>query len=327
LKAAAEEIEVPVFEVDGLAETSFSFKGIKEIKKVLKGMNADIVHTHGAVSGRIAAKLAKVPHITYTRHSVFEPPKGFKGLKRRIMGSTLNKWIKCDIIAVAGAAKQNAVDEGVPAERVQVIYNGVEQLEVKSAEEKKAFLEKYGLTWRVPTLAIAARLTAVKGQKYVVWAAKILKERGIKCQFIIAGTGEDEKELRELVKKLDVEDYVVVAGFVTDVATLMNAMDIQVNASFGTEAASLSLMEGMSLGKPAIVSDYGGNPELIADGVNGFMTKQHAPDAIAECVEKLFEDRELWKNMAANARKTYEERFTAKKMTQNMQNFYKGLMK
>lgn len=324
----ATEIDVPVHEVGGLAEKSFSWRGVWEIRRTLKVIGGvDIVHTHGAVSGRIAAKQAGVKHITYTRHSVFEPPKGLKGLVRRMMNGVLNSWIKCDVIAVAEAAKQNAVDEGVPAKRVKVVYNGVERLGERSDDEKKAFLEQYGLKWGVPTCAIAARLTAVKGQKYIVWAAKILKDKEIGCQFVIAGTGEDEEELKELVVSLGVEDCVAIAGFVTDVELLMNTMDLQLNASYGTEAASLSLLEGMSLGKPAIVSDYGGNPELIKDGVNGCITKQHAPDEIAACITKVLEDKQLWEKMRQNSREIYEAGFTAKIMTEAMQEFYRELMK
>lgn len=60
-------------------------------------------------------------------------------------------------------------------------------------------------------------------------------------------------------------------GFRSDVAALLSILDVQLNASYGTEATSMALLEGMSLGLPSIVSDYGGNPWLVKDGDNGLI--------------------------------------------------------
>ena len=313
-------------EVDGIADKSFSIKGVREIKKVLKKIKPDIVHTHGALSGRIAGKLAGVENVTYTRHSVFEPSKKLtKG-----MGFYLNKWLNdwtCKkIIAVAKAAAQNIIDSGVDKEKIQVIYNGVKPLGTRTKEQNEEFLKSVGATPGIPTLAIAARLTAVKGQKYIIEAAKILKGKGVRCQIIIAGTGEDSEYLHKLAKDLGVfGDYIILAGFVSNIEGLCNACDIQLNASFGTEAASLALMEGMSLGKPSIVSDYGGNPELITEGVNGLITPQHAPEKIAEAIERLIGDKELYNNLSKNSKRIYNERFTAEIMVKQMEYFYFNL--
>jgi len=315
-------------EVEGIADKSFSFKGILEIRKVLKKIKPDIVHTHGALSGRIAGKLAGVANITYTRHSVFEPSKKLT----RGIGFHLNKWLNnwtCrKIIAVAKAAAQNIIDSGVNPDKIQVIYNGVKPLGIRTKSQSKDFLRSIGARNDIPTLAIAARLTAVKGQKYIVEAAKMLKEKGILCQIIIAGTGEDFDSLKKLAEELGVlGNYIILPGFVGDIEGLMNACDIQLNASYGTEAASLALMEGMSLGKPSIVSDYGGNPELIADGINGLITSQHAPEQIATAIERLLGDEALYNDLSENSKKIYSERFTAENMVQQMENFYLSLTK
>jgi len=315
------------FEVDGLAEKSFSVKGVREIKKVLKRLQPDIVHTHGALSGRIAGKLAGVKQVTYTRHSVFEPAANLtKGI-----GFQLNKWLNnwtCNkIIAVAKAAAQNMIDSGVDESKIEVIYNGVEPLGKRAKEQNEEFLRSIGAKIGIPTLVIAARITAVKGQKYIIEAAKTLKEKGIICQIIIAGTGEDSESLKDLAEDLCVlGNYILLPGFVSDMEGLMNTCDIQLNASFGTEAASLALMEGMSLGLSTIASDYGGNPELITDGVNGILTPQKDPEAIAVAIEKLLSDKKLYEEMSKNSKRIYEERFTAKNMVRQMEEFYNSLL-
>ena len=105
----------------------------------------------------------------------------------------------------------------------------------------------------------------------------------------------------------------------------MNIIDVQVNCSFGTEATSLSLLEGMSLGKPAVVSDFGGNPGVIKDGQNGFVVPTHNPKAVAEKLKLLFCDEELYKKMCLESKKIFESTFTAKRYAENIDNIYLNL--
>ena len=102
-------------------------------------------------------------------------------------------------------------------------------------------------------------------------------------------------------------------------------MDIQANASFGTEAASLSLLEGMSIGKPAVVSDFGGNPELIKDDLNGYVVPKQNSNALANAIIKLLRDENLRKKISKQSREVFENRFTSRIMTNNMENFYKNI--
>ena len=172
---------------------------------------------------------------------------------------------------------------------------------------------------------MAARLNVVKGHTYFIKAAEILRSRGVDAKFLIAGTGEMEQDLKAQIKEKHLEDRVIMMGFVTDVAPLMQRMDVQVNCSFGTEATSLSLLEGMSLGKPAVVSDFGGNPGVIEDGVNGFITPTHDAAALADRLEQLFCDAALYQTMAQNCRRIFEEKFTAAVNTRAIERVYESV--
>lgn len=116
-----------------------------------------------------------------------------------------------------------------------------------------------------------ARLNAVKGHKYLIEAAEQLKKEGRSIKVLIAGTGDMQEELKKSVKQKNLEDVVIFVGFITDVKPFLSILDLQVNASYGTEATSLALLEGMSLGIPAVVSNYGGNPGVITNGENGYL--------------------------------------------------------
>jgi rhamnosyl/mannosyltransferase len=119
-----------------------------------------------------------------------------------------------------------------------------------------------------------------------------------------------------------VDDRVVFAGFQRDIAPFMNAIDLNLNCSVGTETSSLALSEGMSVGRAAVVSDYGGNPAMIEDGVSGFVVKRASPTALAEAIGRLEGDRAMLASMEKAARLRFEEKFTARKMTEQLENYY-----
>lgn len=322
LKPLIEELDVPVVEIDGIAEKSLSIGSIGKLKKCFKELKPDIVHTHASMSARIAAKLCGAG-IVYTRHSVFPPSKRLSsGIGKRINGFVNNHTADA-IIAVAEAAKQNLTDTGVDEKKIRVVLNGVDPLKEMRRDAEFLLAEnRYGVKIGERVAAIIARLNEVKGHKYFVDAAKIVKDSGIPVKFIIAGTGDEEENIRKHIAELGLEDTVVMAGFVSDVTPLMNLMDVQINCSFGTEATSLSLLEGMSLGKPAVVTDFGGNPGVIKNGQNGFLVPTHSAGEIAQAIIRLLSDEALYKKMSAKSREIYNSVFTSEKYAENIQAVY-----
>ncbi len=87
------------------------------------------------------------------------------------------------------------------------------------------------------------------------------------------------------------QEQIIFTGFISDVDKLMSITDVQANASFGTEATSLALLEGMSLGIPAVVSDFGGNPGVIKNGQNGYIVPKQNSKALADNLEVLLTDQ------------------------------------
>ncbi len=324
LKPEAEALGVKVFDLDITGDKSLDIKAVKKLINVYKKFKPDIVHTHASMSARIAAR-AYGAKIVYTRHSVFPPnPKLTHGIGKMICGF-INNTTADKIIAVAQAAKENICDIGVSDKKIDVILNGVEPLRQYSEEERQAAKVSFGVPEGYKCAAIVARLNEVKGHKYFVEAAQLLKEQGIKAKLLIAGTGDMEQKIKSHIKELDLTDDVLMLGFLTDVEPLMNAIDVQVNCSFGTEATSLSLLEGMSLGKPAVVSDFGGNPGVIKDGQNGFVVPTCDPKAVAEGLKELFCNDDLYKDMCSKSKEIFTSTFTAKKYAENIDNIYLNL--
>ena len=317
-------LDVPVYELDYLAERSLDRHAIAGLAKLFRQIQPDIVHTHASMSARLAAKRCGIP-IVYTRHSVFPPPKRIsQGIGKAVNGF-INNHTADRIIAVAEAAKDNLTATGVRADKIAVILNGVDALQPVDAAGLADLRRQYGVREGQKAVAIVARLNPVKGHRYFIEAAGLLKKRGVDAKFFIAGTGEEEARLKAQIADLNLGDTVTMLGFLSDVAPLMNLMDVQANCSYGTEATSLSLLEGMSLGKPAVVTDFGGNPGVIQDGVNGFLIPTHNAAAMADALQRLLTDTACYRQMQQNCFKIYEEKFTAAANARSVEAVYQTL--
>lgn len=326
LKPHVDVLGVDIIEVNGIADKSLDFKIIGTLYKIFKKEKPHIVHAHASMSARIAARFAGCK-VVYTRHSVFPPSKRISRGIGKIINGLVNNFFADGIIAVAEAAKKNLTDTGVDESKITVILNGVSGLTPKSDEDKIKAYERFGIEPGEKVVSIVARLEDIKGHDYFIEAADKLLGEGIKAKFVIAGTGSYEEHLKEKVKELGRENDIIFTGFIKDVDSLMNITYIQCNASYGTEATSLALLEGMSLGIPAVVSDFGGNPGVISDGDNGFVVRRKNTEALADGVRKLICDDELYSKMQERSKDIFNKKFTAEAMTKQTQEFYDSIMK
>ncbi len=322
LKEEIEKLNAKCIEVDGISDKSFDISAIRKLKKIISNEKPDVVHAHASLSARIAAKKVKGVKVIYTRHSVFPPSKMIsKGIGKKINGFVNNHYSD-KIIAVAEAAKKNLTDTGVDERKIKVIKNGVERLDIISNEEKLVLRSNYNVNEGEYLLGMIARLTEVKGHIYALDALKMLLDDGIKVKLLIAGTGPYEEEIRKKIVELNIEQNVIMAGFIKDVTGIKNILDIELNASFGTEATSLSLLEAMSLGVPAVVSDFGGNPGVIYDDVNGYIYPTKDSIAMYEKIKRILTDEKVKSRLKNGACDVFEREFEAKIMTKNIENEY-----
>lgn len=326
LKEPLEALNTPVYEIEKMADKSFDFAAIKKIQSLIQNINPDIVHTHGSLSGRIAAKrCGKI--VMYTRHSVFPVNPRIKSGLGRMLNKLINEHYADRIIAVSPAAKENLTDGGISEDLIEVIMNGVEAVQKLDEGKRMRLREQYGIENHEFTAGILARIEDYKGHMLILEAAKALQDDGRKIKILIAGTGSYEEEIKKRLQDLALENTVIFLGFVTDVASLLNILDVQLNASYGTEATSLSLLEGMSIGLPAIVSDYGGNPWLIEHRKTGLVFKSRDSAALAKSISLLMDEPALRVFMGACAEETFRNRFTGQIFAKNIENAYVKAMK
>lgn len=321
LKAPLEELGTTVYEVDGLADRSYHKDDVKELMTLIRRVQPDIVHTHGALSGRIAGRrCGRV--VIYTRHSAFPVPAKLKYPPGRWVNKWINEHYSDHIIAVSPAAAENLTDAGISSKRITVMMNGVTPVDRKGEAECAALREQWGIREGEFVLGILARIEPYKGHVHILEAVKDLTDQGRKLRLLVAGTGAFEQELREKTRELGLEDRVVYLGFQSDVAAVLSVLDLQLNASYGTETSSLSILEGLSMGLPAVVSTYGGNPWLIDDGEDGLLFENRNSADLAGCIVRLMDEPSTLERMKRRAVEIFSQRFTAEIFAQNIENVY-----
>jgi glycosyltransferase involved in cell wall biosynthesis len=141
---------------------------------------------------------------------------------------------------------------------------------------------------------------AVKGQALVlqVLSEPVWRERD--WSLSIFGKGPDETYLRDLIEYVGLRDKVQMRGFADDVRAVWEDQQILIMASSG-EGKPLALTEAMLCGRPAVVTDVGGNAELVSDGVTGFVAQSATLADVRDSLERSWVERNSWAEMGARA--------------------------
>ena len=175
-------------------------------------------------------------------------------------------------------------------------------------------------------VGILARVEEYKGHSVLLDAAEQLLSQGRRVKVLVAGEGRAEAAPAAAGGVLPPGDSVF-AGFIERVERALWAMDAQINASTESEGTSLSLLEGMSFGLPAVVSDIGGNPLLIQDGENGLVFPNRDSRALAGCVARLMDDPALLRRLGEEPNGRFEENYTGEIFAKHVEDVYRDVLK
>ena len=172
-------------------------------------------------------------------------------------------------------------------------------------------------------LLTVARLNPSKGIDHALRALSLAKLKGITITYLIAGEGPDRGRIEALIRDLDLAGNVRLLGTTgeTEIINLLQLADAFILPSVGLgEAAPVSVMEAMSCGLPVICSRIGGTPDMISDGIDGFLTPQADEEAIFAAISQLADDLALRKRLGDAARARAEREFDHVAMAKQLLN-------
>lgn len=316
---------VDLYEIDAMADKSMDRAALKPLRRLIRQIDPQLVHTHGSLVGRIAARMEK-RKVIYTKHCAFAAT----GLKAtapgRLLVGAMDRLLSDGVIAVGPSGRRILRASGIADARIYEMQNGVEPMPQPTAQEREAARTAYGFGPEDFVLGILARVEEYKGHPVLLDAVKKIVASGHPVRLLVAGDGSYMSALKEQAKELP-EGAVVFAGFVRDVKKALWAMDLQVNASTESENGSMSLLEGMSMGLPALVSDIGGNPSLILDGENGLVFPNRDSTALAEKTIRFMDDPQLRTKLSSGAEEIFKTRFTGEIFAKNIEDVYLDVLK
>lgn len=307
--------------VEGMRDRSFDIAVVGLLQGIFRKEKPHIVHTHASLSARLAAKLSGVSIIN-TKHCMDSRKKGIK----RLAGACINNWLSDSLVAVSEAVRQNMLDNGAAKDKISVVYGGICPVRELEDKEKSEVRQKWGISDQDIIVGIVARLAEVKGHQYFLEAAEIISREKKDVKFVIAGSGPMENMLKEQARGLGIESRVVFTGFMENIYEILNILDINVISSL-SEALCLSLIEGMSIGKPSVGTETGGVPEVVRAGYNGFLVPAGNSEGLAVAVLKLIDDPQLREIMGDRGRRLAAESFTAAAMAKGIEELYEAVAK
>lgn len=304
---------------------------LKKIKKHIENGNYDIVHCHGARANYIALfikKKLRVPFIT-TLHSDYKLDFKDNPYKQAVF-ATINAFALRrfeHILTVTEDFKKMMTQRGFNPERLRVIYNGISFKEAPKFCGKEEFLKRYGLEYDKESIyiGIAARLQIVKGVIYFLEAAKKVAAKNANVEFLVAGSGDLEDDFKSFIKKNKLGERIHLLGFVSDINSFYNVIDINTLTSL-SESFPYSLLEGAKMKKATIAAAVGGIPEMIRHNATGLLFNACDTDKLAENMEKLINDSSLRKNFGENFYKEVKENFSAENMALAHKKIYSDII-
>lgn len=298
----------------------FDVKLISAIRKFIKKNQVDTLHCHQYspwVYGVIAAAFTRTK-VIFTEHGRFYPDSS--NWKRKLINPLLIAFTN-HVTSISKATKQALIEyEYIPENKIKVIYNGIDPLQADISEVEQ-LKEQLQIPAKAKVLGTVARLDPIKNQTMMLEAFSQVIASDPTTYLIIVGDGEERDNLERTVNKLNMRENVKFVGYITKPVNYIKLMDVFLLSSL-SEGTSMTLLEALSLSIPCIVTDAGGNAEVIQDGVNGLVTENNVVLAFATAINKLIKNDEQLKEFSQNSLTVFNENFTNSAMNLQYQKFY-----
>ncbi len=268
--------------------------------------------SHDVKIGALAAKMAGVKNIVY-----------YRALAKPVKNSALNRYLYTRVLThvIANSIEtrktmvQNMKDY-ISESSIGIVYQGLAIAEIDALPVKTWWDKKEGVVY----LGNAGRLTAQKGQHYLITIAQLLKKKNIRFNIKIAGTGELFESLQKAIDQHGLKEEIELLGFVEDVNSFMHNIDVFVLTS-EWEGFGYVLAEAMIAKKPVVGFDMTSNPELIDHDKNGYLIPFPNLEVFADQVANLVAQPELRKTFGEHGRQKIKDNFELDKIITDMENY------
>jgi len=237
------------------------------------------------------------------------------------------------VVVNAEAVRQRLMREGYDGEDITVIHNGIALDHFRRPADGAALRREMGLPQEAPLVVVASRLTTLKGIEYFLEAAARVASRRHGPIFLVVGDAVSSdpepslyrRALERQAQLLGLGTRLRFTGFREDVPQLLQAATVSVLPSL-SEGLSNVVLESMAAGVPVVATAVGGNPEMLEDGVNGFLVPARDPAALADAIDAVLADPARGVRLGEAGRRRVEEQFSLPVMVRRTEALYDELL-
>ncbi len=297
------------------------WKALPRLNRLVRDGGYDILHAQTRVAQVLACVSGKItgrPYIS-TCHGFFR----YKRLGRKLFPCWGDR-----VIAISESVRRHLVDDfGFPAERVKLVFNGIELENYPSGgpEKDTDLLDSIGLARDATVIGSVGRLSSVKGYKYLVAAFGDLTSGPGRLQLLIVGDGPEKDILREQVSRLGLDENVFMVPGGASLGKYLGLMDVFCLPSVH-EGLGLALMEAMASGRACVASDVGGLSELITHEKDGLLVPPEDPRALSESIARLTNDVSLRESFGKKAREKAARNFSIEESVTKTMEVYREVI-
>jgi glycosyltransferase involved in cell wall biosynthesis len=302
-----------------LPHRAFSFSYLLELKKFCRAHDVAIIHSHGKGAGiysRLLGLLTGIP-VVHTFHGLHLA--AYSSVSRFLYIMLEKFFSKCTRAAISVSAGEKAalLFHGIiPGEKLHVIENGVElpPLEQIKSEFSNPF-----------RILVVSRFDFAKNSELLVPIIQALSRKTEKFLFDIIGDGEQRTAIEAEINARGLSSFCRFHGLQPEPGQFYAAADCLLSTS-RWEGLPLSVLEAMSYGVPAVVSDVTGNRDVVVHEANGFLYELSQPTEAADSLQRIMVDYELFKRLSRNAREHVAAHYTVSEMTSKTEAVYQSVL-
>jgi glycosyltransferase involved in cell wall biosynthesis len=309
--------------------------GYFQIKKLLKRLKPDIVHTHSAkagILGRFAAhRLGRATRIVHTIHGLAFHPYQSQALNRFYIAIEKAAAKRTDFfLSVADAMTNQALAAGIGRpDQFVTAYSAIEEhdfLKPIPEQELRQFRDKYQVPQDAVVLVTIARLFMLKGHEYIVESATELSKRFPNACWLFVGDGNLADSYKQHVRDLGLADRIKFTGLLApgQIPLAIQSSDILVHCSL-REGLARTLPQAMLCARPAISFDIDGAREVVNENTGRLIEPKNVEQLTQACAE-LIEDKSLREKLGAAGRQSVKEKFAPEEMVDSIEALYLKLM-
>ncbi len=300
---------------------------VRDISTLLRKYRPEIVHMH--FTAQVSpfpwlARLHSVQRNYLTDH--ISRAEGYSPKRaawwKRAVARTLN-WPLTGLIAVSDYNALCNTNYGlIPKRRVTRIYNGVDLSRISG--DADLFREEQRVPEQRAIVLQVCWMIPEKGVEDLIEAARLVLSRNPNVQFVLAGEGACRRDYMARAEAAGMADHFTWTGLIDDplASGVYLAADVVCQLSRWQEAFGWMNVEAMACGKPVVATRVGGIPEIVEDGISGYLVNRRQPAEAADRILRLLEDRELRHRMGAHGRRAVETRFNLQRNVAELLDLY-----